>query len=357
MFIFILGLITTCLAAQKWATLTSMPTPRSDLSAVVVNNAFVLVAGGCVSQTCPAELSYCTCQAVTTKLEAFYPTNSTWITLAPLPRQRFRHGAAVVNGKMYLIGGRDNTDTIITEVDVYDIATNTWTTNPTMNWLRATSDLVVVFSGNFIYTIGGYDANYTSVGQTCFYNTPIALWDCNSLPELNEGRGDACGAVLNNQIFIVGGFSDVNFCSALDTLEVYDMSSRSWVTESRLHDPRADSACVMTHEKFHVVGGEVKNKVVDCNKYDIPVPDVEYYNLENNTWIEEVPIPDSRFRFAGVAWGGGVMLIGGQGTVDESTGVQPVLGRVSLLTTITQSSSAYRISIAVLMWFALFVAM
>jgi len=332
MFFLIASLIGACLADQfEWQSLQSMPTPRSDLSAVVVNDAFILAAGGCLSQICPSDQSYCSCQSVTSALEAFHPSNNSWVTLAPLPRPRFRHGAALIKSKMYLVGGRDVNDTLLTQVDVYDIPSNTWTTDSSLTWAQATSDFVLVSSGVNLYAIGGYDSNYDTLNSTCVGNTLTGIWDCNTFPKMNEGRGDACGVMVGDEMYVVGGFSDVNFCNALDSLEVYNFDTGKWTVEARLDYPRADSACAALHGDFHVVGGEIKDQVQDCNKYDIPVSHVEYYLISNSTWLEETPLPDSRFRFAGVACSGSVILIGGQGPVNLATGIQPVLGQVSLL--------------------------
>eukprot|EP01119_Soliformovum_irregulare_P008584 TRINITY_DN21691_c0_g1_i1.p1 TRINITY_DN21691_c0_g1~~TRINITY_DN21691_c0_g1_i1.p1 ORF type:complete len:359 (-),score=45.62 TRINITY_DN21691_c0_g1_i1:47-1123(-) len=332
MFFLITSLIVTCLADQfEWKALQSMPTPRSDLSAITLNDALILTAGGCLSQACPADQSYCACQSVSSSLEAFYPSNNSWLALASLPRPRFRHGAAIIKSKMYIVGGRDVNDTLLTQVDVYDIPSNTWTTDASMTWAQATSDFVLVSSGVNLYAIGGYDSNYDSLNSTCVGNTLTGTWDCTSFSKMNEGRGDACGVMVGDEIYVAGGFSDVNFCNALDSLEVYNFETGKWTVESRLDYPRADSACAAVHGNFHVVGGEIKDQVQDCNKYDIPVPHTEYYLLSNLTWIEETPLPDSRFRFAGVACSGAVILIGGQGPVDPTTGIQPILGQVSIL--------------------------
>ena len=39
-------------------------------------------------------------------------------TLAPLPTPRYRHAAVLVNKQLWLVGGRDVTDAMISTVDV-----------------------------------------------------------------------------------------------------------------------------------------------------------------------------------------------------------------------------------------------
>jgi len=50
-----------------------------------------------------------------------------WQTLARMPTARQELATAVLNGKIYAIGGYDSSGTPTNIVEVYDPATNTWT--------------------------------------------------------------------------------------------------------------------------------------------------------------------------------------------------------------------------------------
>src|SRR5262245_64402144 len=53
-------------------------------------------------------------------------TGGTWQTLAPMPTARQELATAALNGKIYAIGGYDSSGTPTNIVEVYDPATNTW---------------------------------------------------------------------------------------------------------------------------------------------------------------------------------------------------------------------------------------
>lgn len=56
-------------------------------------------------------------------------------------------------------------------------------------------------------------------------------------------RGDSCAATLDGKIYIFGGFSDLNFCAPLTSLEVYDPVSNTWTDLEASTTPRGDAAC------------------------------------------------------------------------------------------------------------------
>lgn len=62
-------------------------------------------------------------------VHVYTPSSDSWETLDDaMPRERYRHAAAVVDSSLYVIGGRDLDDNVISQVDVLDTDTNTWST-------------------------------------------------------------------------------------------------------------------------------------------------------------------------------------------------------------------------------------
>jgi hypothetical protein len=82
-----------------------------------------------------------------------------WMTLEPMPTARYGLEVAVVDGKIYAIGG--NFDPIGANEE-YTPATNSWTTKTPMPTPRINFAIAVV--DNKIYTIGGDMGNWT-VGE------------------------------------------------------------------------------------------------------------------------------------------------------------------------------------------------
>jgi len=321
-----------------WLNKQPMPTKRSDLTAVTIGQQ-IIVSGGCnEDQICPIDSSSCFCISITSITEAYQPLNDTWITLPNMPTPRYRHAAAVIGNSMYLIGGRDINDTIIQTVDVYDAVAQTWSTLKS-TWTTATSDLVAASIGTTIYAISGYHADYSTSGEVWILETITQSWTQGSIPSMSNPRGDACAVALNSKIYVFGGFYD-NFCSPLNSLEVYDPASNSWSTKSPLHNPRGDAGCGAQHNEFHAIGGEQKNNLTGCTKYDVPISDVEHYHTDTDTWMEETSLPSVRFRFASASFGSTFYIFGGQAGLNVSQLSYPVIDVVEAWEDPTTEGSA-----------------
>lgn len=79
----------------------------------------------------------------------------TWSYVAPMQNQRGSAGVAVLNGKLYAVGGRDGTSCLRT-VESYDPHTNKWSVCTPMS--RRRGGVGVAVANGFLYVFGGQDA-------------------------------------------------------------------------------------------------------------------------------------------------------------------------------------------------------
>ena len=101
-------------------------------------------------------------------VEVYDPATDTWTQASDMPWARRAHSASVVDGKMYLVGGvssemielflegkidEGKMKELFSTVDVYDAATDTWTTAANIPTTRGYHDAAVV--DGRIYIIGG----------------------------------------------------------------------------------------------------------------------------------------------------------------------------------------------------------
>jgi len=134
----------------RWISIAPMPTSRADLAAAFDAVAQKLYAVGGVGQT---GLPLAT-------VEVYDLATDKWSTAASLNVPRAGLGAAAVNGKIYAIGGRTGSTSspAVNTVEVYDPSVNSWTvvqtSLPAMEWFGT------AVSGNAIYLVGG-----TSTGK------------------------------------------------------------------------------------------------------------------------------------------------------------------------------------------------
>lgn len=297
-----------------WTEKAPLPYPRSDMSATtVVHNrtAKVYVIGGCASDQIwiagsEGQEGMYICPSTTPGCTVFNPNTNTHQECASAPRKRYRHAAANVKGKVWLVGGRTEMDDIITEVDVYDPDTDTWAT-PYV-WEAATSDLAVFAVDSVLYLIGGYEAYYAVSNRTSKLDTQSLTITQGS--DMLEKRGDIAAAHLDdNTVYVTGGFGE-DFCNPHDTVERYDVAENKWTKAAPLMLGRGDKSLVGLKGRLYAVGGEHKD--TDCSPRSVPVGHVEVYDPIHDKWVEESKIPEERFRFVAAAVSDQIYIFGGQ---------------------------------------------
>jgi PKD repeat protein len=128
--------------ANSWTTKANLPTARQSLVADVVDGKIYAIGG--YSGT------------YLNKVEMYDPASNTWTTKANMPTARSAPGVAVLNGIIHVMGGyyySTYPGVYYNLVETYDPVLNTWST--TANMPTARSGLRAVEVGGKIYAIGG----------------------------------------------------------------------------------------------------------------------------------------------------------------------------------------------------------
>ena len=128
---------------KSWTQVADMPTPREHLAAVS-DGVYVYAVGGrnlSADENSPA-------------LQRFNPASGTWDDLPDMPTPRGSYGAAVIDGRIVVVGGEEPTRVLAT-VEMYDTTNKKWTTLPPIN--TPVHGQVVAAVGSTIYCIGGAD--------------------------------------------------------------------------------------------------------------------------------------------------------------------------------------------------------
>jgi N-acetylneuraminic acid mutarotase len=119
---------------NSWTTKAFMPTARAQLGVAVVNGKIYAIGGGNNTAAGPTVLSV---------NEEYDPATNTWTTKEPMPTARHSFGIAVYENKIYCIGGSINGPMLAVN-EVYDPATDTWETKTPMPTPRAALSANVV---------------------------------------------------------------------------------------------------------------------------------------------------------------------------------------------------------------------
>lgn len=227
-------------------------------------------------------------------------TNS-WTYGPPLPAPNNHGMAATVNGKVYLIGGQLTADQegYVNTVYELDPAVGTWVEKAPMPTMRS-SGVAVVLDGK-IYVAGG---RVPQGADFAVYDPVLDEWEV--LPPLPTQRNHITGVAINGRVHIVGGRLG-NGLSPLktDAHEVYNPATNTWTTAAPMLSARSGINGVMANGCFHVWGGEAPTGMT---------PQHEVYDPANDRWIRLQNMPIPIHGVVGSAFVDGYIWVTGGGT-------------------------------------------
>lgn len=185
-----------------------------------------------------------------------------------MPTPRSLHATAVLDGRVYLIGGKHNWST--DQVDVFDPSSNTWGVAAPMPQARH-GHTAVVAAGQ-IWVIGGTDGQL-SYSTALVYSPDQDRWDEVEGPSNLEGPG-INGVyvervvepdVTERLLFVFGGHDDSDSrcrpiggsmeCGALKSGAVYDLDKGIWRVLPLAPSPLFEAAMVEHEGVAYFFGG------------------------------------------------------------------------------------------------------
>ena len=191
-------------------------------------------------------------------------------------------GATVVEGIIYIFGGRSGPTTWINVVEAYDPANNIWTAKADMPTTR--DGMGVVASGTEIYLIGG--AVFTALDDIEVYDTLADSWSVKSPIPIEYVATDFAVSYLNGKIYLTGGYDyDASLMSVkyLKRVVEYDPAIEEWVLKEPMKTVRSGHASLTLANKIYVFSGESSY----CEATNI----VEVYDADKNNWRLETEMP------------------------------------------------------------------
>ena len=200
-----------------WTRKANLPTPRSALATAVVNGKIYAIGGNVIINLRPTVLSI---------VEEYDPATNTWTRKADMPAPRRSHTTAMVGGKIYVIGGYDD-ENVLSTVEAYDPAVDTWVKKADMPMANMGFSVEVV--NEKIYAIGGWAGapGRMKAQKTVFEYDPVAdTWTKKA--RMPIARTYLTTAMVNGKIYAIGGLQDVRnhflVPVGFSTVEAYDPS-------------------------------------------------------------------------------------------------------------------------------------
>jgi len=228
--------------ADTWSTKASSTIARAYASAVTINGK-IYVVGGCVDSDCRI--------GVSTVVEEYDPVTNTWAIKAPMPTRRFEAVVGVINNKLYVTAGRTDCPPCSpnpTSLEVYDPATNTWTTKAPMP--AAQNGPGGVVSGK-LYVAGGVNASGTLVNTLRVYDPVTDQWNV-ATPTASTARiGNGVGN-LDGILYSVSG--QLASGTILNSVETYNPETDTWSSIASIPSGRYTPQPVGLNGTLYVIG-------------------------------------------------------------------------------------------------------
>jgi N-acetylneuraminic acid mutarotase len=193
-----------------WTEGGTLPAERSRAAAgaALYNGKLYLVAG----------IRHGHSSGTSAMFDEYDPQAKQWKALADAPHIRDHCAAAVIKDKLYVAGGRNTSyhepgnfmsffGKTVLEVDCYDFKTSQWSTLPAKLPLGSGGGSMVNLDDK-LYYMGGERATDKEANQpraNVYWLNPAGTDSWKETNGLNEARNGMSAAVLNNKIYVFGG--------------------------------------------------------------------------------------------------------------------------------------------------------
>lgn len=285
------------IAAYPWTNQLADPIPRDHAASVVLNGKVYVMGGQRTdSGTVPGP--------VTSQMQVYDLANNTWSATTPMPTARMGLVAAVMDGRIYAIGGSaDGFGTLaLGTVEVFDPVTHLWSTlmnpMPTPRYFAAAAVLDTPL-GTRIFVAGGKAGDATLNKVEAF--DPVARnWIGRTA--MPTARAQLATAEANGLLYAVGGYADL-VLQWVGTVEEYAPLTDTWAARAPMPTARAHLTLSQVDGQLLAAGGE---------NVDHALTDLENYDPSTNVWVSKTPSMTTFTRAtAGVV--NGRMLVFGNG--------------------------------------------
>ena len=292
-------------AANEWRMISELRTPRKGFSTAVVDGKIYLIGGTLFENDRDGPFGM-------SLVEVYDPQTNTWERLTNMPTVRSSTKAAVVDGKIYVLAGYVGKDhqgaKNLKVAEMYDPETDTWVRKQDMSRRRMAFGIGVV--AGKIYTIGGTvhvedrkPEEPRRVDLVEVYDPVTDTWAKRAdMPTRRDGLGVA---VIRDTLYAIGGAGWPQVGAGgpfLATIEVYEPRINRWTKRPDMPNPRTVFFSVVIDEKIYLIG--------DFTAEVRPVP-IEVYEPFTERWRVIPASPSVELPFGVAAVNGKIYVFGG----------------------------------------------
>ena len=254
------------------------------------------------------------------------------------PLTRSYHGAAVVNGKIYVIGGAGE-DNKPCGTQVYDPATGTWAARANMPTARGLFGTSAV--GGTIYAIGGTTRGRDKLAVVEAYDTVTDTWTRRA--DMPTPRNALSTAVVDGKVYAIGGWGydrpeggwesiDPTMTGQdFSTVEVYDPETDTWATRADMPTPRSHMTVSALGGTIYAIGGGAR---IVAQRSGEQRPLLEVYDTATNRWARAADLPTPRSALSSSVVDGRIYVMGGASSSGPTASTEELLRTMRILSVV-----------------------
>jgi serine/threonine-protein kinase PknK len=278
------------LMSKTWSGLPDMSTPRHGMAVAAVEKSVYAIGGSsAIGNSQPTS----TAEVLKLPARKIQPA-AQWRSLPDAPTARLMMAWAVLNDKIWIMGGLRN-GTALQTVESFDPKTGAWATGPPLP-IPLHHAAAATYRGEVVI-LGGASDNIADGSNKVF-----ALRGGNwvELPPLTHPRAAPAAAVVGDKLVAVGG---QNAKQLVPQTEVFDGSS--WKDAADMPTPREHLAAVSDGTYVYTVGGRFLSS--DKNSAAL-----ERFDPQSGQWTKLVGMPTPRGSYGATYIDGRILAVGGE---------------------------------------------
>jgi len=277
-----------------WTNGSKMPTPRAEVG-VALLDAKIYVIGGEESIIKKSNI-----------VEVYDMQSDKWSRVAPLPIGMNHVGVSTFNGKIYAVGGTHENG-YSNKLFIYNPADDTWREGKSMPVARTA--LTVNFIQGKLYAVGGVDDVHNVVNTNLMYDPITNNW--TERAPMPTARHHLTSSVVDEKLYVIGGRLLGNGIprpineglSNFNDNEMYDPVKNTWTELEQMPTKRSGMSSASIGKNVYVFGGQKVNGTFENN---------EKFDTQTNGWTTENPLPTPRLGLGAISADNKIYVVGGK---------------------------------------------
>ncbi|XP_073985240.1 uncharacterized protein isoform X2 [Rhodnius prolixus] len=242
----------------------------------------------------------------------YLPDSNVWQTVDFLPKPRYHHSTTMLKGKIFVIGGSNPQEGENSESNIY---LENWSYDPIKKqWSNKEAKLLtprksfglVTFHG-FMFVIGGQDKDNKILSSVERYDQNQKKWE--EVTPLPEPLIYPATCVYKNNIWVAGGLNSYPKPVVSSHVYCYDPFKNLWLRSAPLRFGRGFSTLINYEDSLHIIGGAiVKNDEL------ISTDSIDVWDDRQGKWKLKANMAIPRHGHVVAVLGSQMLMIGGSTT-------------------------------------------